>query len=463
MPKTPPTKADLSTRSLRGLNPASAEVIWDIRISGFGLRTRRNNDPAQWRWVFSYREGGRGSAQVKLSKAYAEMTPEQARRWAERERGRKGTSEGERQKRLTADAARIKDKRTPTVQRLWDEYWEGEGRLKKAAHSYRQLWRDHLSPTFGSIKVTDLTPAMVERFKVTKRETPGACNRALALLSKMLSLAVLWGYREGCAPEHPVKGVSRYPEHQSEFYYTADEWGRLLEAADNDQHRAGGLALRMLALTSARLGEVTRAHWGQIEFETEEKGGGAWWTVESTNTKIGRPVTRFLDPDLAQRLLEWKPISIALQSARPVVELGQAAQWWVFPQQFDPRLPLLRLNNVWERVWKRAGVRKGRIHDLRHTGATHLVIATGSLEAAMIQCGHATPITTRRYAHVVPEVRRANGMRLAGLAAQAEEDAKARKAADKTVVPMKGQRDVSDAIGRPALQVYSERVPRQRG
>lgn len=433
MPTTPPTKSDLSTRSLRSLDPLSAEVIWDLRIPGFGLRTRRNSDPAHWRWVFSYREGGRGSAQVRLSRPFAEMTPEQARRWAERERGRKGTSEGERQKRLEADAVRMKDKRSPTVQRLWDEYWEGEGRLKKAAHSYRQLWRDHLSPAFGSVKVADLTPAMVERFKVTKKATPGAGNRALALLSKMLSLAVLWGYREGCAPEHPVKGVSRYPERQSEFYYTLDELGRLLESAEKDEHRAGGLALRMLALTSARLGEVTRAHWGQIEFETEEKGGGAWWTVESTNTKIGRPVTRFLDPDLARRLLEWKPVSIALQSEGPVVELGHADQRWVFPQQLDPRLPLYRLNNVWERVWKRAGVRKGRIHDLRHTGATHLVIATGSLEAAMIQCGHATPITTRRYAHVVPEVRKANGMKLAGLAASAEKSAKANRASSNVV------------------------------
>jgi len=82
---------------------------------------------------------------------------------------------------------------------------------------------------------------------------------------------------------------------------------------------------------------------------------------------------------------------------------------------------MLRLQHVWERVWKRAGVRKGRIHDLRHTGATHLVIATGSLEAAMIQCGHATPLTTRRYAHVIPEVRKLNGMALAGIVAGAAE------------------------------------------
>lgn len=440
MSATPPTKVHLTARSLRTLDPMSAEVIWDTRIPGFGLRTRRNPDRAYWRWVLSYREGGRGSVQAKLSRPFAEMTPDQARRWAEQEKGRKGTSEGERQKRKAADAERRKERMSPTVLRLWEDYWNGEGRLKKAAHSYKQLWRDHLAPSFGSTKVADVTPAMVERFKVSKQATPGACNRALALLSKMFSLAVLWGYREGCAPEHPVKGVSRYPENQSEFYFTLDELGRILEAADADEHRAGGLALRMLALTSARASEVTRAHWGQIEFIAEGDGGGARWTVESTNTKIGRPNMRYLDPELAQRLLEWKPISIALQSSSPVVDLGHASQWWLFPQHLDPTKPLYQLRNIWERVIARAGVRRGRIHDLRHTGATHLVMATGSLEAAMIQCGHATPLTTRRYAHVVPEVRKANGMRLASLAAVAEQNARARNSKSGKILAMRSER-----------------------
>jgi integrase len=420
MPYTQPLKADLTTTGVRAIDPACTETVWDNKIAGFGLRTRHNSDPDRWRWVFTYREGGRGGTQVKLSKPFAEMTPDQARKWAERERGRKGTIEGERHRRLQAAANRTKDRQTPTMKRLWDEYWDADGSMKKASRCYRQLWRDYLSPAFASTKVPDLTPAMVERFKVSRKATPGACNRALALLSKMLSLAVLWGYRQGCAPEHPVKGITRYPENKSDFYYTIEELGRILTAADEDENKAGGLALRMLATTSARAGEVVCAHWDQIEFWSEKDGGGAWWTVESTNTKIGRPVTRYLDADLASRLKAWKRIATGLQTSATVVRLGQK-QSWLFPQQPDPSKPMLRLQHVWERVWKRAGVRKGRIHDLRHTGATHLVIATGSLEAAMIQCGHATPLTTRRYAHVIPEVRKLNGMALAGIVAGAAE------------------------------------------
>lgn len=425
MLKPQPIKADLTTSGVRTLDAASSETIWDSKIPGFGLRTRRCNDASRWRWVFCYREGGRGGTQAKLSRRFVELTPEQARRWAERERGRKGTDESERQKRLQVKAKREQERQTPTVQRLWEEYWEAEGCRKKASHSYNQLWRDHLSAAFARTKVPELTPAMVERFKVSKTGTPGACNRALALLSKMLSLAVLWGYRQGCAPEHPVKGISRYPENKSEFYYTLEELGRILRAADEDENKAGGLAVRMLALTSARRSEVLSAHWGQIEFCSDDEGGGAWWGVESTNTKSGRSILRFLDPDLANRLKDWKPVAMALQS--PTARLGQPNRlWWLYPQQSDPSQRSYQLNHVWERVMKRAGVRRGRLHDLRHTGATHLVKATGSLEAAMIQCGHATPLTTRRYAHVLPEVRKLNGTTLGGIAAGAE--AEARKA-----------------------------------
>lgn len=135
-------------------------------------------------------------------------------------------------------------------------------------------------------------------------------------------------------------------------------------------------------------------------------------------------MTRYLDADLAERLRQWQPLSLALQAGSNVVPLdGEARQPWLFPQEPDPSQPMKQLRHVWERVRKRAGVRKGRIHDLRHTGATHLVMATGSLEAAMIQCGHATPLTTRRYAHVVPEARKLNGMALASIVADAEGEA----------------------------------------
>jgi integrase len=247
----------------------------------------------------------------------------------------------------------------------------------------------------------------------------------------MFTLAVRWGYRLGCAPEHPVKGVARYPEKSSEFFFTRAELGRILTAADADENSAGGLAIRMLALTGARAGEVMGAHWEQFEFLPD--GEGSIWTVESSNTKTGRPVTRFLSADLTQRIRKWRPLSLGLQGFAPETPPISAAKCWVFPQQPDPSRPLRRLQHIWSRICRRAGVRAGRIHDLRHTAATLVVTATGSLVAAQAQLGHATLLTTRRYAHLMRESVVEVGATLAQLAAEAEAEAAAESFG--TVVP----------------------------
>jgi integrase len=64
-------------------------------------------------------------------------------------------------------------------------------------------------------------------------------------------------------------------------------------------------------------------------------------------------------------------------------------------------------NAGWYRKWKRAlsdaGIEDFRFHDLRHTGATRLVRATGNLKLAMRQLGHADIATTARYAHATDD------------------------------------------------------------
>jgi integrase len=294
--------------------------------------------------------------------------------------------------------------------------------------------------------VKAVKPTDIERFKAAKCESPGACNRALALLSRIFTLAALWGYREGCAPEHPVKRVTRYPERPSEFHFSTLEWGRLLIAADEDaigeqadaqvgyQHkeknRGGGLAVRMLAYTGARRSEVMTAHWDQVEFlpgvDGRSGGGGAFWTVESTNTKSGRPITRYLPRDLAERLATWRPAAMEAQRRDAVIAVGAAnRRWWLFPQGPDPSKPLIGLHNVWERIKKAAGVQQGRIHDLRHTAATMLRQQGVPVSAIQVQLGHVSREITLRYAHSTHEELRRTGEALARLAEAAEDEARA--------------------------------------
>lgn len=376
----------LTNSALKGFRPPpDADIISDTKLPGFGLRTRGKSSEAAWTWIYSYRIKGSGRQPRLTFGRYLDLTPEQARKRAEEAARKANGSDDLWAKAQAARATAAAERGRPSMSRLWEEYWSAEGSLKKSSKSYQQLWDNHLQTWFGSKKVSAITGPEVERFKAAKLATPGAANRALALLSRMMTLAVRWGYRGGCDPQHPVKGVARYPETQSEFYFSEDQLGRIIEAADAYESRGVGFAIRMLAFTGARAGEVLGAHWGQFQPMPD---GRLLWTVESTNTKVGRPVSRALDADLAKRLLEWRPKSLALSEQPKVLELG--APRWVFPQPNRPAEHINRVAHDWDAIKLAAGVKVGRIHDLRHTAATLIVRTTGSLSAAQFQLGHAT-------------------------------------------------------------------------
>jgi site-specific recombinase XerD len=63
---------------------------------------------------------------------------------------------------------------------------------------------------------------------------------------------------------------------------------------------------------------------------------------------------------------------------------------------------MLTLKGAWEVIKEKAKLRKrDRIHDLRHTVATMLLRKGVPLASVGDYLGHATPLTTRRYAHVM--------------------------------------------------------------
>ena len=454
----------LTSTGLRGFAaPPGVETVWDIQLPGFGLRTRGKATEAGWSWVFKYRHRAEGKPKRITLGRFRALTPDEARKAAKRY-GEAARVPGadlwdkDREERETRQAANEEAKRAaasdaamPTVAYLWDRYLVAEGQHKKAAHSYKQLWRSHLQPFFGATKVADLTREMVEDFTASRAATPGAANRALALLSVMLSRAVSYGWRKGCSPENPAKGVARNPEHKVDFHFTAEEFGRILMAAEtyaertvvretvtrgsppvNDRSEAPGLAILLLAGTGARAGEVLGAHEDQFSVLPDNR---LLWGVESTNTKSGKPVTRVLSSDLSKRLLAWMPKARAIREAATVVALGTPR--WLFPQLDNPERHINRLEKAWNDILDAAGLkgaRRGRIHDLRHSVATHMRRRGKSLSDIQQQLGHASLHTTTRYAHHMPEGVIENGDLVGDIGRDAIAAAKAQASATVTAL-----------------------------
>src|SRR4051812_4376126 len=65
-------------------------------------------------------------------------------------------------------------------------------------------------------------------------------------------------------------------------------------------------------------------------------------------------------------------------------------------------LTLWQLHQRLEGACRRAGLRAIRWHDLRHTFASHLVMANVPLRQVQDWMGHSTMAMTMRYAHLMP-------------------------------------------------------------
>jgi hypothetical protein len=242
----------------RALDAERAKGI-DLRINDTELRGFHAKLTAKGGCAFYlYYRTPTGTERRPKIGSYPELSPEAARNiakdWLAEVRSG-GDPSGARQEARSA----------MTISAMCKRYIEEHAEPHKKPSSLaadRQLIRTYIDPTLGHIKVQELTRAEVERFKIGRQSTPFTANRCLALLSHMMSFAVAWGIR----PENPVRGVKRFREKRRDRYFNADELRRIDEALSEGEQKNDFLpgvilAVRLLALTGCRLGEIIGLRW----------------------------------------------------------------------------------------------------------------------------------------------------------------------------------------------------------
>jgi len=226
----------------------------------------------------------------------------------------------------------------------------------------------------GSVAIVDIGPREVAKF-LTERaiEASGpTANRSRAMLSKLLSLAVDWGY----ISSNPVSRVKPYRENPPRIrYLTTEEAERLLTACDSAWLR---LIVTAALLTAARKGELLRLDWSEIDL-----GRGL---VTFLRTKNGGNRTIPLHSTLRQALESLADREGAVFRGVNGLRLGR----WTVRHAFD-------------RAVKKAGLAPFRFHDCRHAAVSFIVQAGVSLAIVQAIGGWKTVSMVNRYAHLQPQ------------------------------------------------------------
>jgi len=376
---------------IANLPPADERYeIRDDDTPGLVLRVT----PKGWKtWAYRYNIGGRTGRECRVTiGTWPAQTLEMARRKAralrvEVENGGDPALQKQR------------DREIGTVAELLDtvdeDHW---GSLKDStASTYRGLAKNHLKPSLGKIKVNKLSMADVARFHKSLVSKPRVANQAVAVLSKALNLAEVWGLRP--LGTNPCQHQQRNRENKRERYLTTEELARVgsilnagkAEWVEGKKNRSETLsplqvgAIRILLLSGMRRGEVLGLKRSAV------KADRIVLDEHKTDRKGSKSI--LLHPALAEVLDEMKRFQVL---GNPLVLPGWSKKGGIGSS----------LDHAWDAVRQAAGIPDVRMHDLRHTYAS---IAAGlglSLPQIGALLGHSSQATTQRYAHLAPSTLR---------------------------------------------------------
>jgi integrase len=142
------------------------------------------------------------------------------------------------------------------------------------------------------------------------------------------------------------------------------------------EHPSAIAALRLLLLTGARLSEALGLTWDMVDWDER--------------------VLRLSDSKTGAKVIPLAPA--AAQVIEQQLTRRESGNAFVFPGGVPGRA-LVNLEDPWQRIRAVAGLPDVRIHDLRHTLASHAAMGGMSLPLIGRVLGHHSTATTARYAH----------------------------------------------------------------
>ena len=388
----------LTKRLVDGLQPlAKDQIVWDSEVRGFGVKVT----PKGTKSYFVYYRTASGQQRRPSIGKHGALTVDQARQIAKQWLAEVALGKD-------VSATKQSNRKAQSIEELAKRYISDYAEIHKKPRSIatdKANIENHVLPLIGSMKVQDVSRADIEKLKLDIRQGrtarkltakprgrrlvkggEGIANRVLALLSKMFACAIDWELRS----DNPAQGIKKFKEHKKDRFLSEEEIGRLLvalEQADDSTNIEGRelpaatAGIRLLLFTGLRVSEITKLDWQHVDL-----GQGTIFLLDSKTGSRLVPLNG-LAIDVLKGLFHGQHSGLVLESNAP----GKA----------------IALTRPWYRIRARAGIdQTATLHSLRHTFASHSVMAGQSLAQAGSLLGHKSAQTTQRYAHHLLDAQR---------------------------------------------------------
>ncbi len=250
-------------------------------------------------------------------------------------------------------------------------------KVNKRSYRRDDLSCRNLLKSFSGMSLKDISSWHVEKYK-SKRLKEGmkvaTVNRELACLKHIYSKALEWNKTK----ENPVKKVKLFKENNARVrFLSKDEMEAFLTACKESASPYLYNVVIMALNTGMRREEIFSLKWDDIDLERR--------IITIKQTKNG----------------ETKRIPFNDEVLKLLREIPKIESPYLFPGKNG-----MKLNNVsyaFNTARNKAGLTDFRLHDIRHTFASYLVMGGVDLMTVKELLGNKNIEMTMRYSHLAPE------------------------------------------------------------
>lgn len=236
-----------------------------------------------------------------------------------------------------------------------------------------------LAEKFGNIPLRRFNSMMLEQFQTYRLNTgnkPATVNRLIATISHMFTKAVEWDMVEDETHKR-IRKVKLLPENNRRLrYLSPEECQKLIASCDSHLKPIVITALN----TGMRKDEILGLKWDNVDMKT----GFILLNQEQTKNAERKEIH----------------ISATLMEILKNIQKGVGVPYVFYNPLTDNRYDDIKRS--FKTALKKVGICDFKFHDLRHTFASHLVMAGIDITTVRELLGHKDLKMTLRYAHLAP-------------------------------------------------------------
>jgi integrase len=313
-----------------------------------------------------------------------------------------------------------------TVKEFLEDHWlptiKGMNTIKPTTKiAYTLHVKQRIVPVIGHIRLQKLTTKDIDALytKLTtepgprgKPLSPASCRAMASCLGRALDKAVKWNL----ITRNPADGADKPQLTRPKMKtWTREELSTFLALTEADRLYP---LWRVLAMTGMRRGEALGLRWSDVDMESgtlsiQRSRTQAGYEAVEQDTKTGRSRVVALDAE-----------TVAALRRQSEQQLQDAANWrgdWVegghvFTRENGTPWQPDRITKLFGQAVSASGLKRIRLHDLRHTHATLALQAGIHPKVVAERLGHAkASMTLDTYSHVIPVLQESAAQLVAAL------------------------------------------------